>query len=62
MLDCLGQAWLTIICGDRVGEWDFLIAEIGADKGIPGKDFAVANTVTVWPHNTPDLSDEELGD
>ena len=38
--------------GTRVIEWDFIVAEIGEDEGILGNDFAMAQQLTVWPHES----------
>ena len=36
--------------GTRVIEWDFIVAEIG--EGILGNDFAMAQQLTVRPHES----------
>ena len=36
--------------GTRVVDWVFIVAEISEDKGILGNDFAMAQELTVRPH------------
>ena len=48
-LECLGKARLTVTLGTRVIEWSFIVAEIGDDEGILGKDFAMTHELTVRP-------------
>ena len=36
--------------GTRTVLWDFIMTEIGEDEGILGNDFAMANWLTVQPH------------
>ena len=38
--------------GTRVIEWDFIVAEIGKDEGILDNDIAMAQQLTVWPHES----------
>ena len=49
-LDCLGRARLAVNLGAQVITWDFIVAEIGEDKGILGNDFTMAHRLMVRPH------------
>ena len=49
-LKCLGQRRLAVTLGTCVIDWDFIVAEIGEDQGIPGNNFSMAQALTVRPH------------
>ena len=40
----------AVTLGTRKIEWDFVVTEIGEDKGIIGNDFVMAHRLTVRPH------------
>ena len=48
-LECMGGARLAVTFGTRTLLWDFIMTEIGEDKGILGSDFATAHQLTVRP-------------
>ena len=51
-LECLGRIRLAVTLGTRVIKLDFIVAEIGEDEGILGNDFAMAQQLTVRPHES----------
>ena len=56
-LDCLG--WAHVTFGTQEFEWEFIVADIGADEGILGNNFAMRHAIMVPPHGVVYLPDAE---